>query len=250
MTTHAAAAPGGYVPPADLTSVYVWEWPVRVTHWVIAISIVMLSATGIYIGNPFIIASGEAGSRFVMGTMKVIHAYAAIAFTLAVLSRVLWMFIGNPYSRWNAFLPVKPGRIKGLIPTLRYYLFFEALPPGFVGHNPLAGLAYLAVFGLYAVMIVTGLGIYGASADVGSPMRAFTSLVPIVGGLQMARWFHHIVMWLLLGFSVHHIYSAILMTIEERNGLMDSIVSGYKVISRSELIATRDGLIDRRELDV
>ena len=34
----------------------------------------------------------------------------------------------------------------------------------------------------------------------------------------MARWIHHVVMWLLLGFTVHHVYSAVLVAIIEKNG--------------------------------
>ena len=32
--------------------------------------------------------------------------------------------------------------------------------------------------------------------------------IPIFGGLQMARWIHHIAMWFILGFVGHHIWSA------------------------------------------
>ncbi len=39
-----------------LANVYVWEWPVRVCHWLIAGSIWVLSITGIYIGNPMLIS--------------------------------------------------------------------------------------------------------------------------------------------------------------------------------------------------
>ena len=37
-------------------------------------------------------------------------------------------------------------------------------------------------------------------------------------------------MWLLLGFAVHHVYSAVLMATVEKNGTMDSIFSGYKLV--------------------
>lgn len=251
MTTQASSMPvGGVDTPSDLTKVYVWEVPVRLTHWIIALSIVWLSVTGIYIGTPFIIASGQAGDRFIMGTVKVMHFYGATAFVLAVLSRFLWMFMGNAFSRWSAFLPVKPARIKGVIPTVKYYLFLHDLPPGFIGHNPLAGLAYLSVYVVCLVMVLTGAGVYAASADVGSPMRTFVFLGPMFGGLQTARWIHHIGMWLLLGFAVHHVYSAILMAIEERNGLMDSIFSGYKTVPRSDLVAHKGAWVDRRDVDV
>ena len=53
--------------------VYVWELPVRLTHWVIFFSILILSATGYYIGHPFISVPGPAKDHFVMGTVRVIH---------------------------------------------------------------------------------------------------------------------------------------------------------------------------------
>lgn len=46
--------PGSIPPPADvdLVRLYVWEWPVRLTHWLIVISIFFLSWTGIYMDIP------------------------------------------------------------------------------------------------------------------------------------------------------------------------------------------------------
>lgn len=232
--------------PSDIVRVYVWELPVRITHWIIALSIGVLSATGIYIGHPFINVSGPAGQHFVMGWAKVIHFYASIAFTLSVLARVTWMFTGNQYAQWDKFIPVHRPRQSGLWPTLKFYLFALRRPPSFVGHNPLAGLTYTLVFGLYCTTIATGLAMYSASAGVGSPLRAFTFLVPLIGGLQTARWIHHIVMWLLLGFTVHHVYSGLLMSTIEANGTMESIFSGHKFVPREDLQLSGDRFINRR----
>ena len=126
-------------PSPEIVHVYVWEVPVRVTHWLIALSIVVLSATGLYIGDPFLIVPGQAREHFVMGWMKVIHGYTAYVFIASVLARVIWMFTGNKYAHWDKFIPVHPSRRRGLWPTLRFYLFALRKPPGFVGHNPLAG---------------------------------------------------------------------------------------------------------------
>ena len=63
----------------------------------------VLSATGFYIGHPFIAVSGPARDHFVMGTMRVIHLYTAIVFSLAVLFRIYWMFVGNRYARWDQY---------------------------------------------------------------------------------------------------------------------------------------------------
>src|SRR5208337_3282531 len=70
--------------------IYVWELPVRVTHWLIFFSVLILSATGYYLGDPFITVPGPAKDHFVMGTARAIHLYAAIVFTLAVLVRIYW----------------------------------------------------------------------------------------------------------------------------------------------------------------
>src|SRR3990167_4804750 len=70
------AAPRGGAregPMSALVRVYVWEVPVRVTHWLIVLSIAVLSVTGFYIGYPFVTVSGPAGRHFVMGWTKVIH---------------------------------------------------------------------------------------------------------------------------------------------------------------------------------
>lgn len=229
--------------------VYVWEVPVRVTHWVNALSLFVLAFTGFYIGYPFIISSGPATDRFVMGTMKAIHFYAAIAFTLSVLARMVWMFLGNRYARWDKFIPVAKRRFKALWPTLKFYLFFQKKPPGFIGHNPVAGLAYTAVFLLFFVEIGTGLAMYGASAHVDSPLRIFAGLAPLFGGLQWARFLHHGVMWLLLGFTVHHVYSSLLMSQVEANATVESIFSGRKFVYRDDLIYSGYRFQPREELN-
>jgi len=227
------------VPPAgdlNLVRVYVWEWPVRLTHWLVVLSLFVLSVTGIYIGHPFLSVSGEARTLFVMGTIKVVHYYAAIVFALAVFSRVVWLFIGNSYSHWDRFLPVPERRRRGILPTTKFYLFGLRKPPGFIGHNPLAGMAYTLVFLLYFTMIATGLALYTVNASVHSPFRVFGFLLPFFGGPQGARWIHHVVMWLLWGFAAHHVYSAILMSQIEGNATMESIFSGYKFVQRDDVI--------------
>lgn len=217
-----------------LVPVRSWDRVVRATHWVIALAIGVLAVTGIYLGHPFLSSPATDASRFTMGTAKVIHFYAAIAFTIAVLSRILWMFVGQGHARWTEFIPIHRERRIALWHTFLFYSFVRSRPDHSVGHNPLAGLAYIGVFGLYLVMIVTGLGLYGADAAVGSPMHSLDFLLSPVGGAQTARWIHHVVMWLLLGFFVHHLYSAILTSAVEANGEMDSIVSGKKWVTPEE----------------
>jgi Ni/Fe-hydrogenase 1 B-type cytochrome subunit len=244
-TSELQVTPTTPVKNVSLAQVYVWELPVRITHWLIALSILVLAATGIYIGYPFLQVPGPATKRFVTGTIRIVHSYAAIVFTLSVLSRIAWMFLGNKYASWDKFLPVRAIRRRGILPTLKFYLFLLRKPPGFVGHNPVAGLSYTAVFALYLLMIATGFAMFAASAGVHSVMHRFDFLVPLFGGLQTARWIHHGVMWLLLGFAVHHVYSAVLMSHVEVNGTVESIFTGWKFVPREDLVHSGYRFIDR-----
>lgn len=232
----AAATPPVRRPPArvhepePLQPYYAWDLVVRVSHWTIFFSMIVLAVTGVYIGRPFLAASGPAGQHFIMGWARVLHAYAAIAFTLAVVARIGWMFVGPRHSGWRSFVPTSRRRLRDMKETFLFYIFLRDRPPRTLGHNPLAGASYVAVFGLYLVMIVTGFALYSLSAQ--SYMRGFQFLLPLLGGAQMARWIHHVTMWLLIGFVVHHVYSALLTARIEKNGTIDSMFSGYKFLPK------------------
>ena len=235
--------------PGELVRVYVWEWPVRMTHWCTAYAILVLAVTGYYIGHPYVVVSGPAGDHFVMGWFKTVHFYAATVFALSVVSRILWMFLGNRFSRWDKFVPVTRPRLAGLFASLRYYLFQLRQPPGFVGHNPLAGFTYLFVFALFLLMMATGLGLYSVSAHVHSPFRAFSFLLPLVGGPQSARLLHHVGMWAILAFAVHHVYSAVLMSQVEARGTVESMASGYKFVPCEDLVYSGYRYVDHKDVD-
>jgi Ni/Fe-hydrogenase 1 B-type cytochrome subunit len=209
----------------ELQPTYVWDLVVRLTHWTIFLAMGVLAVTGVYLGRPV-----SGGGTFTMGWMKVVHAYAAIAFSLAVASRIVWMFVGPRRSSWRQFIPISKRRRHDLVETFKFYTFFRARPPRSRGHNPLAGASYLAVFGLYIVMILTGFALYSVSAH--SYMRFWQFLLPLFHGVQWTRWIHHVTMWLLIGFFVHHFYSALLTARVEKNGTLDSMFSGYKFLPK------------------
>jgi len=222
----AAEAHGAHEGP--LVPVYVWDLVVRLTHWAIVLSMLVPTVTGIDIARPFLHgASGTAG--FTTGYVRIVHFYAAMVFSLAVFARVIWMFLGPRRSGWRQFVPVTRSRQRDLIGTFLFYIMLRPAPPPAVGHNPLAGLTYVAVFGLYTVMILTGFALYSVSAYT-SYMSMWQVLLPLFHGAQGARWLHHVVMWLLLGFGVHHFASALLTARVEKNGTFDSIFSGYKFL--------------------
>ncbi len=211
---------------------YVWEVPVRATHWVNVLCIVVLSVTGIFVGTAKTMALSP--SEFVMGWVRFVHFVAAYAFAVSVLARIYWSFVGNRYANWREFFPIlTPRGRQGMFDTFRYYTFMSKKGPHVVGHNALAGTAYSVVFLLYLTMMLTGFALYSEHAPQ-SFMHKATGWVLLVFTNQEVRLTHHMIMWFLLAFAIHHVYSAWLMDVKERGGVMSSIFGGYKAVRQKE----------------
>ena len=114
---------------ATQVRVYVWELPVRVSHWLTVTSVAVLAFTGYYIHDPFIIARGR--TDYLMGTMRFIHLTAAFVFIASFILRVYWFFKGNEWARWDNFVPVHRSRWQGMGEMVRYYRKVQA--PGEAG---------------------------------------------------------------------------------------------------------------------
>lgn len=215
-----------------LLRVYVWQIPVRLSHWLIFLSLIILSFTGYYIHNPFL--TEVDNPAFTMGWMRFIHEVTAFVFTLSVLSRFYWFFAGNRFARWRAFVPVSACRLRGIGAMLRYYLFLRWRAPDEVGHNPLAGMAYLGVYLLFLVQILSGFALYAWVVHV-EPWATLFGWIPGWISIRTLRLLHYFLMFAFFGFIIHHVYSALLVSAEKRNGTLGSIFSGYKFVSEREL---------------
>ena len=147
--------------------VYVWELPVRVSHWFIFLPVVVLSFTGYYIHNPFIVA--KSTTTFLMATMRFIHLVAGFVFISAFLLRLYWFFKGNSWANWRAFIPIHRRQWRGMGGMVAYYSFLRKDLSHHVGHNALAAMTYLLMFTLMLIEIITGLTLYTQSArEVGT----------------------------------------------------------------------------------
>ena len=211
---------------------YIWELPVRCCHWINVVAIIILSVTGFLIGTPY--SFGRSASDFTMGWIRFIHFTAAYAFTVSLVSRVIWSFIGNKYSGWREFFPfaTSEGRDK-MARMLRYYMFLDKKVPETVGHNPMATTAYTSLFALYLLIILTGFAMYANHAPNGLMHRSLGFMYALFD-IQWMRLAHHISMWFIFGFVINHVYSAWLMDIKERSGEISSMFSGYKFTVRKE----------------
>jgi Ni/Fe-hydrogenase 1 B-type cytochrome subunit len=228
MATRAADSvnPGG-----PRRAQYVFEAPVRIWHWVHALSIVVLAITGYLIANPLPSVGGEASDHFLMGNLRLVHFVAAYVFAIGFVVRIYWGFVGNKYSRELLYLPVWRGNWwRDLFQQFRYYLFLRREPPPSVAHNALAQVAmwlFNTLLGIF--MIVTGFALYGEGLGLGSWADiGFGWALPLLGGSQSTRMLHIVGMWLFIAFSIVHIYMAIRADIMGKQSSVSTIISGWR----------------------
>jgi len=238
------------VPPADAQAadahaadphaservpLYVWQVPVRLTHWVTAACIVILSVTGGYIADPFLIPPGGS----VMTTIRAIHMVAAFTFLASGVVRTYWLLAGNRWARWSAFIPTSRYQATEVFRQAGFYMFVRKEIPKVLGHNQLAASAYLVLFFLLLVETVTGFALDALQGT--QPWATLFGWVLDLLGAQLVRVIHHLSMWAILAIALFHVYSSVLVDHLEKNGLISSIFSGFKYPTREEVLESRDG---------
>ena len=217
--------------------VYVWEWPVRLYHWINAGAIVVLAATGLVMARPPAIASSsEAFAQFWFGWVRLAHFTAGFVLLFAFVLRAYWMLVGNRYARWDNFVPVTPGRLtaqlRGIVRVVKVDLLQIAPRQGHtLGHNTLAAWSYTVVFALTVFQIVTGLALYAPMSDFWLP-QMFAGVTTMAGGDATVRLWHHAATWAFIVFTIVHVYLSVFHDVVEGEGEISSMVSGVKFIER------------------
>ncbi len=214
------------------TSVYVYEVPVRVWHWVNAFCILVLMATGYLIAfPPPTMQIGEATDQFVFGYIRWAHFAAAMIMTVGFFGRIYWAFVGNHHSRQLFYLPIWNRHWwREVLFELRWYAFLEREPKKYVGHNPLAQTAmfFFMTLGLM-FMIITGFALFAEGMGRDHWMQAiFGPVLALVGNSQLLHTLHHLGMWAILIFTIIHIYAAVREDILSRQSMVSTMISGWR----------------------
>jgi Ni/Fe-hydrogenase 1 B-type cytochrome subunit len=214
---------------------YIWQLPVRITHWVNAACITTLFLTGLYIGTPILTTSGEPANHFLMGRIRQIHFAAGIIFAISFLVRVYWFWAGNNYARSGFPMVWKKNWWRDLFQQLMDYL---RLQRGHVhlGHNAFGGSAYtFFVILLGLVQIFTGMALF-SEVNPGGPLnKLFGWVIPLLGNSYNTHMIHHLVAWAFPIFALLHIYIVTYDSTQYGNGLITSIISGYKFYRRGDI---------------
>jgi cytochrome b len=155
------------------TSLLVWDAPVRVFHWLIALSFV----------GAFVTADSERW-RF---------EHVTLGYTMLglVAFRLVWGLIGTRYARFAAFVR-GPRAVAAYVGAL-----LRGQPEHHLGHNPAGALAIVALLALTCITALTGWATYD---DLGGHWLeelhegAANTLLLVVGihvvGVLAASWLH------------------------------------------------------------
>ncbi len=123
-----------------MQKILVWDWPVRLGHWLMVGGFTLAWLTG----------DSE--------TFRLVHVIAGATVLGVATFRLPWGFIGSRYARFVDFVR-GPTAVKDYLTSL-----LRLQPDHHVGHNPAGGWAIVLLLGLG---IVTGLAGWAIYNDIG-----------------------------------------------------------------------------------
>ena len=236
----------------DFRRVYVWQFPVRVFHWVNALAISVLIFTGFVIANPPAWSSTlEATNSFWFRYIRLIHFIAAYTIIAAFIVRIYWAFAGNQFASWKIFFPYTKKGLKNLLYVFKVDILLlpdkeHKLSNISIGHNSVAGLSYFILFLLLIVQMMTGFALFQDNATWWFP-KLFAWVSPLFGGDSVVRYIHHVVNWLVIVFTIVHVYLVLFHDYVEARGETSSMISGFKFVVKQR-INTEDATVETGEI--
>lgn len=127
-------------------AVRVWDLPVRLFHWSLALLV------------SFSLVTGEFGDHFGAGTIDW-HARSGFAILTLVIFRLLWGFLGGTHARFASFIR-GPRAVADYLRNL-----LRGRSAAHVGHNPLGGWSTALM--LASLALQAGTGLFLANEDLG-----------------------------------------------------------------------------------
>jgi len=221
-----AILPVGEVPGP----VYIYDAAIRIWHWVTMLSIITLCVTGYLIGSPPPAIGGEAAAHFMFGWIRLVHFSAGMILGVFFVLRLYRVLVGSHHARQIFMVPFwSLGWYKGLFDDVLVYAFLKK-PKDFVGHNPLAHFAMFFMFLLpVIVQLLTGFALFseGAGRQTGW-YKAFGWVFVVLGDSMTVHTWHHVAMWIIIIFSMVHMYMATRQDMTQRQTTIGAMFNGWR----------------------
>ena len=183
-------------------TIQVWDLPLRIFHWLLALSV--LAA----------IVTGELGGNLIDW-----HGRIGVLILGLLVFRIIWGFFGTTHSRFANFFPT-PAKIKA-------YLTGQWQGHG---HNPLGALSVIALLGVVAAVVGTGLFANDDIAFYGPLFNLVDKpLSDKLSGL------HSLSFDVLAGLLVLHIAAIIFYARVKKDNLVAPMLTGKKVVPKDQI---------------
>src|ERR1700686_4807834 len=210
--------------PALVRAAYEHPLLIRITHWVTAISLFVLVASGLRIFRAFPSFGPKIPEKVLLDIPKSLTLGGWLGGALQWHFTFMWFFavsgvvylayqIGSGHYRTILFTPRD---IPGVWPMARHYFFFGPKPPQTGQYNPLQKLAYTSTVAFGALALLTGIVLY-------KPAQ-FSWVAFLFGGFLLARVWHFAAVCGFLAVIPGHLIMVVL------HGLANfySMLSGWK----------------------
>jgi thiosulfate reductase cytochrome b subunit len=177
--------------------------PIRVMHWINALTMIVMVTSGWGIYDDYVIISGLHFSQtFRLGSWaaeSLLWHFAGMWFL--AINGLIYLFYGILTGRFrNKLLPI---RLREIVETVRDTLHFRIAHDDITHYNAVQKLLYIIVIIAGISQVVTGLAIW-------KPIQ-FSWLVALFGGFQGARLVHFWGMVVIVGFFIVHVALALLV---------------------------------------
>lgn len=209
----------------EYSALYRWQ------HWIRALSIIILVATGFYLAVPFVTpVPADEPTNFMYSLFRSWHIIVGFIFITAILLKsYLFVFAKKHVNERDALKDVINPVV--WVKQMGFYLLISKHPKLKGVYNPMQFVAYVGFYVVALGLIITGLILFvhvhheGLGGLLYEPMR---NIEVMLGGLAVVRELHHILMWGVILFVVIHVYIAVYNAIFIREGTIDAIISGVK----------------------
>ncbi|HYU35775.1 MAG TPA: cytochrome b/b6 domain-containing protein [Thermoanaerobaculia bacterium] len=197
-------------PPQRPPEIRRHHWIVRATHWLNAVLLFGMIASGLQIynafahfgprGRPFLPNPWDGrpfSPRFRLGGWLAggLNWHFALAWPL-VLTGLVYLIYLVASGEWRSLL-FSPRDVPRAWQMQLYYLRLRREHPPQGKHNALQKAAYSAIFLLGVLSVLTGFAIY-------KPVQLWW-LTRLFGGYELTRYWHFWAVWLFVAFTVVHV---------------------------------------------
>ncbi|MDR0476833.1 MAG: Ni/Fe-hydrogenase, b-type cytochrome subunit, partial [Desulfobulbaceae bacterium] len=155
-----------------------WSAAMRLNHWSMVLSIVVLIVTGLYIANPFSILHGETASKFFVGNVRFVHILFGIILTFIFIWRVYLAFFSRFHADWKDFFAFTdwPNTFK----QLKFYALVSREPAHHKYiYGPMQSVAYAGLLVMVLLIVITGLILMGTGYHGGFTAIVYSGLKPV-----------------------------------------------------------------------